>query len=340
MNKEEFHKATENLRRAVPLMIKNQVPTTPTNYALWYTYVDQTQPALNEELDEIISEYGLCLPSHNEELYRRYIASQTEANVRELKTNLEVLVSEIFQSMKDTLDDTSAFQNMIDKNFENLAKIENDGITFDEVMGMLKEFVAESKEIRDSTKYFNSQLNSASKEISNLKKQLEEVQKDALYDSLSSLLNRGAFDKDMSSYCSSPDSHPLCLILIDIDKFKDLNDQYGHIFGDTVIKAIAKRLQISCREGIAAYRYGGEEFAMLVPNKSLRVARQFAESVRRAIEKITVKDKRTGEQIGNISASIGVAEFVPGESPIALIDNADKQLYKAKSLGRNRVMPL
>ncbi|MDG3086263.1 GGDEF domain-containing protein [Vibrio hannami] len=340
MSKEEFQKATENLRKAVPLMIKNQVPTTPTNYALWYTYVDQTQPALNEELDELIEEYGLCLPSHNESLYKKYIASQTESDVTELKSNLEILVNEIFQSMKDTMEDTSSFQDMINKSFDTLESIDKEGITFDEVMGLLKDFVAESREIRSSTQYFNSQLSTASQEIANLKKQLEAVQKDALYDSLSSLLNRGAFDKDIASLCNSEESHPLCLILIDIDRFKDLNDQYGHVFGDMVIKAIARRLQINCREGIAAYRYGGEEFALLVPNKPLRIARQFAEQVRRSIEKIAVKDKRTGESVGNISASFGVAEYQPGESPISLIDNADQQLYKAKSLGRNRVLPV
>jgi diguanylate cyclase len=340
MNKEDFQKATANLRKAVPLMIKNQVATTPTNYALWYTYVDQTQPALNQELDEIISEYGLCLPSQNEMLYNRYIASQTEADVSELKSSLEQLVSEIFTSMRDTMQDTSAFQKMIDRSFENLEQIDKEGITFEEVMTLLKDFVTESQEIRNTTKYFNSQLTNASQEIANLKKQLEEVQKDALYDSLSSLLNRGAFDKDIAMFCGSDEAQPLCLILMDIDNFKDLNDQYGHVFGDMVIKAIARRLQLNCRDGIAAYRYGGEEFALLVPNKSLRIARQFAESVRRSIEKINVRDKRTDEQVGNISASFGVAEFVPGESPIRLIDTADQQLYRAKSLGRNRVMPL
>lgn len=340
MTNEDFQKAAENLRKAVPLMIKNQVPTTPENYALWYTYVAETQPELNEELDKIIDEYGLCLPSHSEGLYKTYIASQTEADIQNLRNNIEILINEIFTSMTDTLADTSSFQINIDKNISNLEKLEEDGITFDELLSVVRNFVAQSKEIKHSTQYFNNQLSTASNEIANLKKELEKVQRDALYDSLSSLLNRGAFDRDIASFCSAGETLPLCLILIDIDRFKDLNDQYGHVFGDMIIKTIARRLQLHCREGIAAYRYGGEEFALLVPNKPLRIARQFAESVRRSIEKISVKDKRTGKQVENISASFGVAEFVVDESPITLIDTADQQLYKAKSLGRNRVMPL
>jgi diguanylate cyclase len=340
MSKDNFQTAAVNLKKTVPLMIKNQVPTTPTNYALWYTYVEQSQPELNEELDHIINEYGLCLPSHNETLYQAYIATKTETDLHAVKANLEILINEIFMSMKDTLSDTSAFQKSIDTNFSSLEQIDREGISFEELLGLVRTLVSQSKDIRHSAQFFNNQLHTASQEITNLKQQLEKVQKDALYDSLSNLLNRGAFDRDMNSYCSSDQSYPLCLILIDIDKFKDLNDQYGHLFGDAVIQAIARRLRLSCRDGIAAYRYGGEEFALLVPNKPLRIARQFAESVRASLEKINVKDKRSGTQISNITASFGVAEFITGESPITLIDNADKQLYKAKSLGRNRVMPL
>ncbi|MDB1125640.1 GGDEF domain-containing protein [Vibrio algarum] len=340
MTKEDFQKAAEILRTAVPLMIKHQVPTTPPNYALWYTYVEKTQPQLNSELDEIIAEYGICLPSHNEDLYRTYIAGKTESDIHELRSNLEILVNEIFLSMKDTLADTSSFEKSIEKSFSSLEKVENGGVTFDELLSLVRSFVSEAQSIRSSTSYFNEQLNTASSEISNLREKLEKVQRDALHDSLSGLLNRGAFDKDISTYCSSEQSYPLCLVLVDIDSFKSLNDDYGHVFGDMVIKAIAKRLQSSCRDGIAAYRYGGEEFALLIPNKPLRIARQFAETVRRSIEKITVKDKRSGKQVKNISASFGVAQFEEGESPISLIDNADQQLYKAKSLGKNRVMPI
>jgi diguanylate cyclase len=340
MNKEEFQKSTENLRKAVPLMIKNQVPTTPTNYALWYTYVDETQPELNAELDKIVTEYGLCPPSSCSYLYKHFIASKTETDVQELRSNLEILVNEIFMSMKDTLTNTQDFQKMLDKHLGNLEKVDRESVSFEEVIGLLRDFVSESHEIKSSTHFFHDQLNSASKEIAELKQQLEKVQRDALYDSLSSLLNRGAFDRDLATMCQAEQPYPLCLILIDIDRFKDLNDKFGHVFGDMVIKAIAKRLQLGCRDGITAYRYGGEEFAMLVPKKSLRSAIQFADSIRRSIEKISIKDKRTGEQVENISASFGVAELAEDEQPINLIDNADQQLYQAKSLGRNRVMPV
>ncbi|MGF1754298.1 GGDEF domain-containing protein [Vibrio makurazakiensis] len=338
MNKDEFQKSTANLKKAVPLMMKNRVSTTPANYALWYTYVDNAIPNLTKDMDEVIEQYGICPPTIGDQLYNNYVASKAETNMHELRASIEVLVTEVASSMNDTLADTSAFTEMIDKSFDELSQFENEGMSIDKVMGLVRQLVSESRDIRHSTQFLNSQLNSASGEIARLKSQLVEVQKDALFDSLSSLYNRRSFDNDLRTLCESEQT--MCLILLDIDYFKKFNDTYGHLFGDTVIKSLARKLQLNCRDGITAYRFGGEEFALIVPNKSLRIARQFAETNRRAVEKLSIKDRRSGQQVANISASFGVAEYKPGDTAESLIEKADTLLYEAKSLGRNRVMPL
>ncbi|RJG50627.1 GGDEF domain-containing protein [Motilimonas pumila] len=338
MSKKEFQQASDNLRKAVPLMIKNQVPTTPTNYALWYTYVDNVIPEMNKELDQVIADYGLCPPASLENLYRNFVASKTETDVRQLRGSLELLLNEAAHSMSDTLADSSAFQDKIEKCFDGLSRVEDEGLSFEEVMELVRTVVSESKEIRHSTRFLNNQLTSASNEIERLKDQLAQVQEDALHDQLSGLFNRRAFDNDLSVLCDG--NAKMSLILVDIDHFKKFNDEYGHLFGDVVIKAVAKRLQLSCRDGTTAYRFGGEEFALVVPNKKLSVARQLAESMRRAIEKVSVKDKRSNRQVDAITASFGVAEYQVGESASSLVDRVDKQLYEAKRLGRNRVLPM
>ncbi|EGA64250.1 GGDEF domain-containing protein [Vibrio brasiliensis] len=338
MTDDDFKKSTANLKKAVPLMMKNHVAATPANYALWYTYVDNAIPQLNRELDNVVENYGICPPAAGEQLYNNYVASRSETDMRELRANIEILVNEVASSMTDTLSDTSDFSQLIDKSFDNLERVEDEAMSIEEVMTVIRQLVAESREIRHSTRFLNSQLVNATKEINQLKSQLAEVQQDALFDSLTSLYNRRAFDGDINTLCRS--EQKMCLVLADIDHFKTFNDTYGHLFGDTVIKGIARRLQLSCRDGIHAYRFGGEEFALIVPNKSLRIARQFAESIRRTVEKLSVKDRRTGQSIGNITISLGVAELEPGESPESLIERADKLLYEAKQLGRNRVMPI
>lgn len=319
-------------------MMKNRVSTTPANYALWYTYVDNAIPQLNKDMDGVLEHYGICPPALGEQLYNDYVASKSETTINDLRANLELLVSEVSSSMNDTLTDTSAFSEMIDKSFEDLSQVDNNSMSIDEVMSLVRQLVSESQNIRHSTQFLNSQLNAATSEISKLKNQLVEVQKDALFDSLTTLYNRRSFNKDLQMLCESDQA--LCLVLLDIDHFKTFNDTYGHLFGDTVLKGIARKLKMACRDGISAYRFGGEEFAMIIPNKSLRIARQIADTSRRSLEKLSVKDRRSGEQVGNITASFGVAELQPNETADSLIERTDKLLYEAKSLGRNRVMPL
>lgn len=335
---DEFKKSAANLKKAVPLMFKNYVAATPANYALWYTYVDHAIPDLNLEMDTVLESYEVCPPSSAKQLYQRYVANKAETNLDDLKTNIEVLLNEASRSMSDTLSDTSSFSDMVDKSFNKLEKVQNSNLSIEEVMNVVRQLVTESHEIRHSTQFLSHQLTNASAEISRLKDQLAEVQKDALFDGLSRLYNRRAFDADLTSLVEA--NQAMSLVMLDIDHFKDFNDNYGHLFGDNVVKSVARRLQQSCRDGACAYRFGGEEFAVIMPNKSLRLARQYADALRRMIEKLRVKDKRTGSQVHSITASFGVAEFEPGDTAESLVHKADKQLYDAKQLGRNRVMPL
>ncbi|MGY0616985.1 diguanylate cyclase GefA [Vibrio sp. FJH11] len=335
---DEFKKSTANLKKAVPLMIKNYVAATPANYALWYTYVDKTIPDLNLEMDTVLENYGICPPASTTQLYKRYVANKAETSLEELRSNLEVLLNEVASSMNDTLSDTSSFSDMVDKSFNKLENVQDGNLSIEEVMHVIRQLVNDSHEIRHSTKFLNHQLTNASEEISRLKNQLAEVQKDALFDGLSNVYNRRAFDADLASLVDA--NQAMCLVMLDIDHFKEFNDNYGHLFGDNVLKSIARRLQQSCRDGACAYRFGGEEFAVIVPNKSLRIVRQYADALRRMIEKLRVKDKRTGNQVHSITASFGVAEFEVGDSADSFVYKADKQLYEAKQLGRNRVMPL
>ncbi|CAH8220097.1 Diguanylate cyclase VdcA [Vibrio aestuarianus] len=319
-------------------MMKNHVAATPSNYALWYTYVDNVIPQLNQELDTVLENFGLCPPATSSQLYNNYVARRSETNLNQLHNNIEVLVNEVASSMTDTLTDTSKFAKVIDKSFSELERVEDDELSIEEVMTLVRQLVTESRDIRHSTRFLNGQLNNASQEIQRLKEQLAEVQKGALFDGLSGLYNRRSFNDDLNVLISA--QQPISLILLDIDHFKSFNDNYGHLFGDTVIKGIAKRLQSTSRDGITAYRFGGEEFVLIVPNKTLRIARQFAESLRRSLEKLSVKDRRSGKLVGNITASFGVAEWQLGDTSETLIERADSLLYEAKQLGRNRVMPL
>ena len=339
MNKKLLIESATNLKKAVPLMMKYQVPTTPLNYALWYSYVANEIPELNKKLDFLIADRKVCPPVQAESLYRKFVADKTESVTWELREGIEKMLIQLEHSITDTHSDTTKFQQEVDKTFATINKADEEAWSVDEVMRLLKKLKTDSKEIHRSTQFFSENLANAKSEISSLQKALAKSQKQALYDSLTGLLNRHAFDQELSLFLNK-ENQGLCLIMADLDYFKKFNDQWGHLLGDQVLKAVGRKLFDCMRNGATAYRFGGEEFVILLPQSNLRIARQFAESLRKTIEKIRLKDKRTTEMIDKITASFGVAEFTEGDSITSLITRADQFLYEAKRLGRNRVLPI
>ncbi|MFB2803260.1 GGDEF domain-containing protein [Shewanella seohaensis] len=339
MSRDLLQTAALNLKKAVPLMLKHQIPTTPINYALWYTYVGEQNPALNAQLDTVIAHYNTCPPVSSELLFRQYVADPVELDVRDMRLNLEAMATELSQSIRDTNLDATEFQTCINTNFAKLNGIEEGALSVEQVLDLVRNLVKEADNIRSSTEYFTSQLQKAQTEIDALKQKLEQSEKDVLYDALTGCLNRRAFDADLAGMLAqAPEG--TCLILVDIDHFKAFNDNYGHQLGDQVLRAVSKRLQEACRDGCKLYRFGGEEFAIIVPKSQLRIARQLAEAMRRGLEKLSLKDRRKDQRIDNITASFGVAQWQEKQVAIHLIERADMLLYEAKRLGRNRVMPM
>ena len=339
MSKDLMREAAINLKKAIPLMLKHQIPTTPTNYALWYAYVGEQNPLLIDKLDNIVNQYNTCPPVTAELLYREHIADPNEVNVLSMRQNLEAMTIELSQSLKDTNQDATVFQQRVDNNFNRLNRIEEEGLSLEKVLGLVRDLVKESDEIRQSTEYFTGRLDKAQEEIAALRAELKRSESDVYHDALTGAFNRRAFDQDLKGLLAqSPQG--TCLILADVDHFKNFNDTYGHHLGDNVLKAIAKRIGESCRDGVKLYRYGGEEFALLVPNSHQRKARHLADTMRRSLEKITLKDRRKDQLVNKISASFGVSEWQTNDTFESLIERTDSFLYDAKRLGRNRVMPL
>lgn len=163
-----------------------------------------------------------------------------------------------------------------------------------------------------------------------------ELEVQAKTDWLTGLINRRNFDKIIKEvYHGSAASQDVTLIFLDIDKFKIINDTYGHDVGDVVLKTIAAILTINVRASDIVARFGGEEFAILLEHANLEVSKDIAETLRSVIESTPVI-LDTGRTL-NVTASFGVAGGKSGRSAAELIKSADQALYMAKTSGRNRV---
>jgi len=165
------------------------------------------------------------------------------------------------------------------------------------------------------------------------KKQEEELIKLAMTDQLTGLYNRHSLFDLAPKYLSEAKRHqfPLSLLVIDLDYFKNVNDTYGHVVGDIVLKSVGKVLKDSCRKEDFVARFGGEEFVMLLSHCDLNFAATKAETLKEAIE----SDKPNGL---TVTASIGVAGYSKNDDFDSLFEKADRAVYDAKNAGRNKVI--
>ena len=159
---------------------------------------------------------------------------------------------------------------------------------------------------------------------------------EAFRDPLTQISNRAAFNEALSREICSFKRHltGFSLMVIDIDHFKQVNDTYGHIAGDSVLKSVAQVIRNTIRRSDEVFRYGGEEFVVMLSNTDIDGARFIAERVRREIKKLTVK---THEKI-NVTASIGISATNTIRDVNDTLYHADKALYQAKEAGRDKVV--
>ena len=180
-------------------------------------------------------------------------------------------------------------------------------------------------------------LDEMEKLAKNAQHAIEEQREKAMHDSLTGLPNREAYKERLDHEMNRMQRYggKLSMMVCDIDFFKRINDNYGHLAGDKVLKIIAKALQNNLRDTDFIARFGGEEFVALMPETDSEHAHQVAEKLRQKIESSPFNFKKEPVQI---TMSVGISEFQKGESAEAVFERADKALYKAKESGRNQVL--
>lgn len=191
--------------------------------------------------------------------------------------------------------------------------------------------------LKDTVGSMAKRINSLEDELNNYKTQLEEQREVSLLDQLTKLPNRAAFNERFAIEQNSARRNqlPLCLAVLDIDRFKSINDTYGHSAGDKTLQVIASALKKSIRVTDFIARFGGEEFVLLMPNVTLENAHNPLEKLRMLIKSIPFKFKQQQVQI---TISMGVTQLNHQDTFETAFDRADKALYQAKNTGRDRIV--
>ena len=196
--------------------------------------------------------------------------------------------------------------------------------------------IVEEKQIHDC-----KNLEILAKQVDTLNVQLNEARKESVTDGLTGVNNRKAFDRYITEIVekNTVSSRPFSMLMLDIDNFKQVNDNYGHQTGDRVILAVIGKCRQSIRGEDFLARYGGEEFVVILPGASLKNAVKRAKHICQTIATTRYSlDDVQGNPTLSVTVSIGVAAYQKADTRDSLVERADKALYLAKQSGKNRVI--
>lgn len=332
---DSVEKSAEYLRLAIMHMARQRAGHHPLSFSVWYAHVSGANHLLSEELNQLQQMGVLLTDEMTEVLYNKYVSDCDADATQHVHDGLEKILADIMQSAREAGERSSQFDTSLASYSTQLE--EKPGI--ESLQVVIKALLAEARSMRSSLSGLQQELADKTREMEGLKEQLRLVREETITDALTGLVNRKVFLERFGLALQIPDAHGnLCLLMADIDHFKKINDNYGHLLGDKVIRQVAQTVNATVKGGDTAARYGGEEFAVLLPETSLNNARKLAEQIRQKVERIRVRRSDNGSTLGVVTISLGVACFRQGDTADTLIHRADMALYAAKNNGRNQVM--
>ncbi|MFN4168849.1 MAG: GGDEF domain-containing protein [Pannonibacter phragmitetus] len=329
---EDFKRTITYGEAALSYIRRNVIPAHPRNYETWYTYAAGFNQALNRAINDLIATKGSISADDLQRIYSRFLSpNRLGDRVDEVGTRVAEEVQDLVDAIRISTDATSDFGRALDGVLARLHETLSDEKLRDLTSAMVKATHAAIAANRN----LESQLLESNRQIRTLKENLEAIRYESLTDELTTLSNRRHFDLaiDRAIELAARTGEGFALLLTDIDHFKSFNDRFGHQTGDLAVKQSIKGQDIACR-------YGGEEFAIILPEAQILDAMEVAEQIRKAVMGKELVKRSTGENLGRLTLSIGVSLYEGGDTSQMIIGRADAALYAAKHSGRNAVRSL
>ncbi len=323
-------------RKTLQLMEQHGVWPTPENFEIWQTYAHGENLALKGAIDKLIEQNTPFTDDVCSDLAESY-GSQGKMSRQIMETGgaISQHLSTVLETIEGAGRDTVAYGEALQGASGELRNADAK-----EVKTIIERLAHATQEMEARAESLEERLQAQTQEATKLRVNLEQVRQEAMTDALSGLPNRRQFDEKFDPLIKEAHESgaPLCVFLTDIDHFKKFNDTWGHQTGDQVIRFVASCLKTLNKGARLAARYGGEEFVVVLPDTALEDAQQVAENVRKAVMSKKLMRRTSGEDLGTVTISIGVAQLKRDETPAKVLERADEYLYQAKRSGRNRVV--
>ena len=312
-------------------------PAEPRDYELWYAYATGYNPTLNKAINDTLARKGNLEPSEVDSIYSTYLSpTRLTDRIDSVGGRVSDEVEHVVTMIEEIVGSTSAFTASLADARQQLGRTGDRDL----LRAVIEGLVRTTREFERSNETLEMRLRTSMREIQQLQDDLDAVRHESLTDPLTTLSNRKHFDRAITHEIANAAEHgtALSLLMIDIDHFKSFNDTFGHLTGDQVLRLVALCVKQNVKGQDIAARYGGEEFAIILPNTRLHEAATVSDHIRRAVMSKELMKRSTGESLGRVTISIGVATLRAGDSDHSLIERADNCLYAAKRAGRNCVL--
>jgi diguanylate cyclase len=324
----------EMAKKILPFLAKRKIPLTPDNYRIFYDYFLLLKPDMSKKVDELLDTNCRFDPEISEEIFRNYylVDDHQVANVEKFSERIARVSETLSANIGETLDSTSRYREVLESTASqiSLTQMEDPSLKY-LVDNLLEETISTLTSQNDLADH----LEKTRRLVTSLTNELKDQARLANVDDLTQLYNRRFFNNRLARLLTAEgDAQTLSLVIFDLDRFKRINDTWGHNIGDKVLMLCAKIIKNNAGENCMAVRYGGEEFLLLCHGMGKGEAKNLAESIRRQMESTQVTIR--GAAIP-VTLSGGVTQLKPGDSIEEFIGRADKALYQAKENGRNQV---
>lgn len=316
---------------------EQNINPTPLNYFVWYQYYKGDNPKFRQEMDAILNDPFGYNDRVGKRLYDEYLTDDETDNSefdRAFRRLMDVMIKKMdlwsckLSKHTKELDDCTNQLSDPNLNAEDVKKIAINVLT-------------STSSMKEGSMALQEEMTNSCDTVRELRQQLVEARAEAMRDELTDIGNRKAFNNAIEELMFDAKDNPnnLYLVMADIDYFKEFNDTYGHLVGDSVLRYFASIMKKAKGDNETICRFGGEEFAILMAESSLEQAIERAEGIRKDIQAAHLKQRTSDQPLKTITSSFGIARFHGNtDDAKSFLGRADSALYLAKQKGRNQVI--